>query len=384
LKKLLSNSRLVLFVSILLCAVTLCTVIVHANNSPNIYVNGNLISTPSYIQDGVTYVPLRAVSENMGAAVSWNQEEYSAYVDFSSGGSIPNIISAVSPSVVAIAGNYRNGSYTSQYSDSIAHGAGVVIKSGGEILTNAHVVKDIDNITVILQDGSSYRGKVKYIDEPSDLAVVKIDKLGLRPITFATEADIIVGATVIAIGTPISLSLRNSASAGIISGMNRGIDSDYALIQTDAAINPGNSGGPLVNISGKLVGINSSKYAGVGIEGMGFSIPIDTVTYVLAQFEAHGKVMRPNIGAKFEESWEARHGLPTTNGISIKSLTDGMPAQQAGLVAGDTIVAINGFAIHSIVEWNEAVKMFDVGGSYALTVKRGEETISVTVTPIFN
>ena len=382
-KKLFSNSKLILAISALLCVITLCTFIVQANNSPNIYVNGKLIDTPSYIQDGVTYVPLRAVSENMGAAVSWDQDAYAAYVDFSSGGSIPNTISNVSPSVVAIAGNYRGGSYTSQYSDNIAHGAGVVIKSGGEILTNAHVVKNIDNITVILQDGSSYRGIIKYIDEPSDLAVVKIDKLGLRPITFATESDIIVGTTVIAIGTPISLSLRNSASAGIISGMNRGIDSDYALIQTDAAINPGNSGGPLVDISGRLVGVNSAKYSGVGIEGMGFSIPVDTVTYVLAQFEAHGKVLRPNIGAKFEESWEARHGLPTDQGISIKSVNEGSPAKQAGLAVGDTVRAINGIGIHSIVEWNEAVKMLDIGSSYNLTVLRGDETISITVTPVF-
>lgn len=383
-KKLFASNRWVLVLSVILCVISIAGFIAQANGGPSIFVNGKLISMPSYIQDGVTYIPLRAVSENLGADVSWNQDQYAAYVTLASEGSIPNVIANISPSVVAIAGNFRTSYQSSQYNDAIGHGAGVVIKSGGEILTNAHVVKDMENITVILNDASSYRGKVKYIDEASDLAVVKIDKLGLKPIDFATSADIVAGRTVVAIGTPLSLTLRNSASAGIISGLNRGTDSDYGLIQTDAAINPGNSGGPLVDLTGRLIGINSSKYAGVGIEGMGFSIPIDTVNYVLSQFEAYGKVRRPDIGVKFEETWEAKKGLPTNQGLSIKSVNSGSPAAAAGILDGDMIMKIGSQMIHSLVDWNEAVKMVPVDGSINMVIQRGNGTLDITVNPNFN
>jgi serine protease Do len=233
---------------------------------------------------------------------------------------VPGVLKSVSSCVVGIIGNQKedSGYSASKYSEEIVHGTGVIIKSNGEILTNAHVVKSMDKIVVVLSDGSGYEATLKCIDEDTDLALIKINKSNLNTARFGKEEDIVIGRTVLAIGTPVSLSLRNSASIGIISGINRGIGSPYSLIQTDAAINPGNSGGPLVNLKGEVIGINSSKFAAPGIEGLGFSIPLNTINYVLKQFEINGKVKRPYLGANFEEDWAARVGLPTNSGLRIR------------------------------------------------------------------
>ena len=339
---------------------------------PKIVVNNEAIDIPSYIQDDLTYVPLRAVSENLGANVDWDGETGTVTITTGSSGQlIPKIVERLSPSVVGIIGNVDGGaaaSYQDKYADGVAIGTGVVVKAGGEILTNAHVVKDMNNIIVVLSNGEGYTGRIKCIDEKSDLAVVKIDKLGLTVAKMAEAGQIEVGETVVALGTPLSMSLRNSATSGIVSGVNRALFSDYNLIQTDTAINPGNSGGPLVNLRGEVVGINSSKFSGVGVEGMCFSIPIDTVRYVLNQFDTYGKVRRPNIGVTFEEDWVAAYGLPTQNGLTIKAMNETSAAKEAGLTVGDVVTAVNGKGVHSIIEWNEIMKSYLPGHTVTLTV----------------
>lgn len=293
---------------------------------------------------------------------------------------IPKIIEAVSPCVVGIIGNRKdtgNSDYSGRYSEDIIHGTGVIIKPNGEILTNAHVVDEMDGILVILADGSGYEGTLKCIDEESDLATVKIKKTNLPTAKLGDEKDITIGKTVIAIGNPISISLRNSASVGIISGVNRGINSFYRLIQTDAAINPGNSGGPLVNMKGELIGINSSKFMGNGIEGMGFAIPVGTVKYVINQFDKAGRVIRPYTGAVFEEGWAAKIGLPSLEGIRIVAVKDNSPAKAAGLKDGDILYDINGVKINSIVDLNEEMKKYTPGTNVKLTIKRDANIRSI-------
>lgn len=295
---------------------------------------------------------------------------------------IPQVIKAVSPSVVGIVGNRKDmedSAYNSKYSEDIIHGTGVIIKSNGEILTNAHVVNEMDRIIVILADGSGYEATLKCIDEESDLATVKIKKTGLKTANLGNEKDIIIGKTVIAIGNPISISLRNSASIGIISGVNRGMNSFYKLIQTDAAINPGNSGGPLVNLKGEVIGINSSKFAGNGIEGLGFSIPINTVKYVIGQFDKFGKVARPYIGAAFEEGWAAKIGLPSLEGLKVISVEDDSPAKAAGLKDNDMLYDINGIKVNSIVDLNEEMKKYLPGTSVKLKIRRNSNIQYVNI-----
>ena len=343
--------------------------------NPSVFVNGRKMETDAVIINDRTFVPLRAVSESLGALVEWDEAVFAANITMENGNVdavVSNVIQTLSASVVAIVGDYdaNSSAYNNnKFAERLAHGTGVVIKSGGDILTNAHVVDGLNNIIVVLSDGSAYNGKIKYIDKNADLAVVKIDKLGLPVATFAKDEDISVGDTVIAIGTPISFSLRNSATKGIISGMNRGLFSEYALIQTDASINPGNSGGPLVNLRGEVVGINSSKYSGVGIEGMCFSIPANTVRYVLSQFEKYGEVKRANISATLEENWAAKRGLPTNEGLTVQKV-DGR-AKEEGLQVGDIVIAIDDTVIHSNVDFNECMKKYDIGNTAKFKIYRG-------------
>ncbi len=357
---------------------------VYAEEAPTIYVNGNQIQTDAYIEDGVTYVPLRAVSEALGAEVLWNEAENRVDINASSEEIlIQNSIDKISPSVVAIVGNYHSeasASYQEKYDEGIAHGTGVIISSDGQILTNAHVVADLSSIIVVLSDGTGYEGRLKYIDEALDLAVVKIEKTDLPTATFADETSLRSGSKVIAIGTPVSLGLRNSVSLGIISGINRSVAGDYALIQTDAAINPGNSGGPLVNLNGEVVGINSSGYQGVGIEGMNFAIPVSDVNYALNHFNTYGKINRPNLGAELEESWTAEIGLPSSDGLTIKSVVPGGAAEAAGLIAGDVVTAVNGAAVNSMVDWNETMKAYLPGSQAVLNINRGGAVTQVMIT----
>lgn len=351
----------------------------YAANGVDIYVNGRIIDKQGYIDNGTTYVPIRAVSENLGATVDWDGQN--VHVTMQEDDLVSSLIENASESVVAIVGNY-NGKYTSittEYNETTAHGTGVVIKSNGTILTNAHVVSDITNITVVFNDGTSYAGTVEYIDEKSDLATVKINRLGLKPMTLGSKStELKAGKTVIAIGTPLSLNMRNSATKGIISGTGVSVSTSvYPLIQTDAAINPGNSGGPLIDMSGNVIGINSSKYSGVGIEGMAFSIPVETINYVLDQFEKNGKVLRPDIGVTFDESWEARIGLPTTKGITVSY------SGSSELMVGDTVTAVNGVAVHSISDYNKAVRDTFVD-TLNMTLLRNGEQININASYTLN
>ncbi len=347
-----------------------------ANPVADVYIDGVKLESEAYIINDRIFVPLRAVSENMGAEVSWDPETRSAYINQNSDENITKVIEDVGESVVAIVGNY-NPKYMSQqalsYNQSYAHGTGVVIKSNGTILTNAHVVENLENLTVIMQNGDSFSGEVLYSDTTSDLAVVKISKLGLKPVTFGKKEDIVVGKTVIAIGTPLSLNMKNSASKGIISGTQVNIGEYYYFTQSDVAINGGNSGGPLVNTKGELIGINSIKISGTGIEGMSFSIPVDTVEYILNQFEKNKQVLRPDAGLTFSESWEAKLGVPTKKGITVVS------SNTPEILKDDVVTHVNGIEVHSITQYNEILKETYSGESITFSFTRNGETKTAAI-----
>ncbi len=347
---------------------------VSAQVDVRVYVNGMRVNENTFLHNNLTYIPLRAVSEALGATVTWDPDTYSAHITFTEDDAVAKVVEDVSPSVVTIVGNYQSSSLTGQYNKPTAHGTGVIYKANGYIVTNAHVVRDITNLTVVLSNGELHAGSVLYQDETADLAIVKINKVGLKPITMAKKEDLISGRTAIAIGTPISLSMRNSVTKGIISGVGVALpDSHYKLLQTDATINPGNSGGPLVNIKGELIGINSSKYAAVNIDNMGFAIPVDTVETVISQFEIYGRVLRPTLDFTLEQSWEASIGLPTTKGLTVKA------SQNANLQAGDTVTKLNGIAVHSIADWNEAVKDTYHGTAFTVDYIRGGVSYQATI-----
>jgi serine protease Do len=350
-----------------------------AADNASVVVNGQALSEDAYIINDRVYVPLRAAGEALGASVSWDDSAKTAILEKSDDSAAINAIATASESVVAIVGRYKSrymSTSAQDYNELYAHGAGVIIKSNGTILTNAHVVDEIDNITVIFANGDSYSAALLYSDSDSDLAVVKINKLGLKPITFAKENSLVVGQSVIAIGTPLSLSMINSASRGIVSGTGVNIGNQYLFTQSDVSINGGNSGGPLINLSGELVGINSIKYTGSNIEGMSFSIPVDTINYVISSFETYGKVLRPNIGVTLTESWESKLGLPTKKGLSVSA------SQNPLLLSGDSVTKVNGIDVHSIADYNEVLKKTYTGGSVTFTYLRNNVEGTAEIEPL--
>ena len=355
------------------CMISALLLLQTAMAAPNVEVNGTQIDTDAVIIDAKTYVPLRGVFEAAGAEVSWNEETQTAGINISNSLSddelIPSVIESVSPSVVGIIGRGKTESYYGSQ-EGIMSGSGVIIKTGGEILTNAHVVKNMNTILVVMNDGKGYEAQLKYIDEDTDLAVVKIKKIGLPVVKFANSEDIVVGKQVIAIGTPITFSLRNSATVGHISGLNRSVGEPYRLVQTDTAITHGNSGGALINMNGELVGITSSGYSGTNTN---FAVPVDTVKYVLNQFELYGKVRHISFGAEFQEDWLAELGVPSEAGLTIKGLEKSSPLAKASFKTGDVLVSVDDVAINSIVELNELMKNYLPGDTVKVGVKTNGE-----------
>ncbi len=362
-----------LIASVLLCT-TLASTAVYAKSGVKLYVNGYRVNHNIILENGTTYVPVRAVSEALGADVIWEQETQTVFVNYNEEDTIAKVVENVSPSVVTIIGNYDGADLANSFNNPTAHGSGVIYKSNGHIITNAHVVKDIKNLTVVLTDGTLLPARVLYSDEDADLAIIKVEKVGLQAVDMADYSTVLPGKTAIAIGTPISLSMRNSVTKGIVSGKGVSLtDSYYKLIQTDAAINPGNSGGPLLNSKGELIGINSSKFVSSNIDNMGFAIPIDTVKHVIEQFEKYGKILRPSIDVTFEESWEAKIGLPTKKGITVRKSDSTM------LLEGDVVNSVNGIEVHSITDWNEALKKTYNGTSINVNVTRKNTTSNITI-----
>jgi len=322
------------------------------------------MSLDAKLINGEVYVKASSLVAAMGGSGSYDSA--SKKYGYTPANNVPDVVAKVAPSVVAIIGKPQDGQADNRFS--LAHGTGVVVKKDGLILTNAHVVSDMDRIVVVTSDGKEYEGTKKQVDETSDLALVKINATNLKPVTFApVPLNVQVGETVVAIGTPVSFSLRNTATAGVVSGLNRSVDSYYNLLQTDAAINPGNSGGPLVNMKGQVVGINSMKFVDVDIDSMGFAIPADTVQYVLNQFSKYGKVMRPSLGLELEESWSAVVGLPTNDPMTVTAVTS-LEAMNAGFKTGDSLYSVAGKQVTSIVQVNELLKAYLPGQTVSVTV----------------
>ncbi|MGI5911306.1 MAG: S1C family serine protease [Syntrophomonadaceae bacterium] len=269
-------------------------------------------------------------------------------------GTISEVAAAVSPSVVGITNLSSNGDLFNQRSLEKT-GSGVIIDHDGYIVTNNHVVKDADKLIVSLADGTEKEAKIIGADPRTDLALIKIQvERQVTPAHFGDSDQLIVGQEVVAIGNPMGLSFARSVTAGIISGLNRMITTEegfnFRLIQTDAAINPGNSGGALVNLEGKLIGINTVKIAAEGFEGMGFSIPSNQVQLVIADIKKYGKVVRPLMGIKIIgeiSKDEARYfNLPIANGVVVEPVKGG-PADKAGIRSYDIINKLDGVNIET-------------------------------------
>lgn len=281
-------------------------------------------------------------------------------------------------------------------STATATGSGIIISEDGYIVTNNHVVdtsssssysyydlSDATSVKVKLYGSDeTYDAEIVGKDSQTDLAVLKIDKTDLTAAEFADSDQAVVGEFVMAVGSP--LGLDTTVTTGIISAVNREVESDgnkYTCIQTDAAINSGNSGGALVNSDGKVIGINTLKLSGSGVEGIGFAIPINSTLDIISQLKDHNKVLRPYIGISgidLDESTAKRYNLEL--GVYVKTVQDFSPAEKAGLQSGDVIIKADGKDIKTMDELNEIKNSHQIGDTMTLTINRSGQEKDVTVT----
>jgi 2-alkenal reductase len=381
----------------------------------------------AFLASAGTYVVTNAGSHTTTSITPAASTTTTLTSSVASQGSVVDIVKAVSPAVVTIVaeGATETDPTTGQTGTGTATGSGVIFDANGLILTNHHVVAgDPSKLTVNLKDGRSFDASVYGIDTLTDLAIVKVDASGLPTAPIGDSSTIQVGQQAIAIGSPLG-QFSDTVTSGIISALGRSIDVEGGaldnLIQTDTAINPGNSGGPLLDPSGKVIGINT---AGAGqSQGINFAIPINIARPLLAQASAGQPLARPWLGIRFttiDASVKQANNLPVDNGawiptadaatvqdpnqqgqdpngqgqggqgqrgqgqfggapVAQDSVVAGSPAEKAGLKAGDIITAINGTTLDATHPLDLVMSQAAPGDTVKLDVLRDGSTIQLSV-----
>ncbi|MBX3420089.1 MAG: trypsin-like peptidase domain-containing protein [Pirellulaceae bacterium] len=276
------------------------------------------------------------------------------------------------------------GGADAQVYDSV--GSGVIISPDGWILTNHHVIADAIRLEVRLPDGRRFFPEKTLSDESSDVALVKIESTEDVPAAeIGNSNELAVGDWVIAIGSPFTL--ESSVSAGIISGINRrrslsrGVEGQF--LQTDAAVNPGNSGGPLLDLEGRVVGINTaiSSLSG-GFQGIGFAIPIARAMWIKQELQTYGKVRQALAGIRvatvsYDDAKQLN--LPQLSGVTVVSTVPGRPGEAAGILAGDVILTFAGHKVGSDTEFASLVQQSPIDQPLTLEVFRNGEKLELTI-----
>jgi serine protease Do len=263
-------------------------------------------------------------------------------------------------------------------------GSGFVWSNDGIVVTNNHVVEGASSISVNFNDGSKLPAKLIGVDPDSDVAVLRVDARNLATAAVGTSSDLMIGESVIAVGNPFGLS--GSVTTGVVSALGRSVPSKEQgrtftdFIQTDASINPGNSGGPLLNIEGKVIGINTAIYANA--QGIGFAIPVDRARKVVQDILRYGQVRNAWVGAvtsTLTPEEAKRIGASARSGALVSRVFGGSPAAAAGLQQGDVITAVEGHAVDSREAFSTLTATMAPGQAIPLTVMRGSATRTVSV-----
>ena len=316
------------------------------------------------------------------------EEHLAMPFDPSSFSGIPDVVDAVTPGVVGIL-NYQK--KTAKSEPALAgSGSGFIYTENGYIITNHHVIEGAEKLQVSLADGRLVDAELVGGDVQTDVAVLHIDAAGLKALPIGDSKKARVGEFVLAIGDPISADeLSGSVTFGIVSALSREINIEGFVneyLQTDAAVNPGNSGGPLINMRGEVIGVTSAKYTSAGIdefgqnissEGIGFALPINNVTEIAQSLILNGSTVRPGIGITIVSYKEATAAVPVP-GVYIYSLTEGGPAEAAGVQKGDRLIALDGVEMTQD-QFVEAIRSKTVGDAIVLTVERSGVKQDITV-----
>ena len=260
-------------------------------------------------------------------------------------------------------------------------GSGVIVRADGIIITNAHVVGGARTVEVRTADGRTFDGTVLGLDPSVDTAVVRVNATNLPAAPLGDSDRLEVGQLAIAIGNP--LGLERTVTRGVVSATNRspqGVDIAAALIQTDAAINPGNSGGPLLDSSGRVIGINTATYSGT--TGLGFAVPINVATDVMQQILTSGRVRRAVLGVDTRDITReiARYfDLPMEEGVVVVRVVRGMPAERAGIRVEDFIVGLDGERIEDAGELRRLLRAKRPGDTVRVEIMRGSRRQTLNV-----
>lgn len=280
----------------------------------------------------------------------------------------------------------------------VGRGTGFLISAGGMIVTNRHVVMDRNHrLIVFLSDGSRHEARVLDIDPVNDLALIAIEGTGYPVLDLAADDDFRVGQTTIAIGNALG-KFENTVTRGVLSGVGRSIEAtDYAtgeievldeVLQTDAAINSGNSGGPLMDLDGRVIGVNTA--VDHDAQGLGFAIPVSEIRKVLSSYLAFGSIARPRLGVRYvaiTPDLVEREGLSREEGAWITEgeygespVVFGSPAQAVGLEAGDIVFEVDGVPLEGRRNLSRAIQSKQVGDRVTLKVDRGGTVLELIAT----
>lgn len=300
--------------------------------------------------------------------------------------SIADLVEQVEPAVVSVVVRLsQSGRFGSQ--QSIGSGTGVIFREDGYILTNNHVIAGANSIQVTLYDGTQHIADLVGTDPRTDLAVIKIDGQGLITAQLGGAAGLRVGDWVVAIGNALALNGGPSVTVGVVSALERSLDSDgfelFDLIQTDAAINRGNSGGPLLNLRGDVIGINTAVLRTNEAEGLGFAVSAQTAIPVADQLIRFGRVPWPflGIGARdIDPPTVVEYELSVAEGVLVAGVTSNGPAEGVGIKMGDVIVALDGQPTSDFLALrNLLLAEFEIGQTITVEVVRGDDRQEFTL-----
>ena len=269
-------------------------------------------------------------------------------------------------------------------------GSGFIIDADGYILTNQHVIEGADKIEVTLSDGRKFPAKVKGQDERADLAVLKINAKNLKALELDDSDNVKIGQFAIAAGNPFGIASKPTVTIGVISALNRSLpraaygDKDYSdLMQTDAAINPGNSGGPLVDIEGKVIGINVAIISTTGgYQGIGFAIPINTAKRVLSDLISGRKVLYGWLGVNvqdLDEDLAKQFGISETKGVLVAKVLSGSPSEKGNMRNGDIIKTFDGKPVENVRELLKLVGRAPIGKKVKVVVLRDKKEAALDI-----
>lgn len=299
----------------------------------------------------------------------------------------PAVVNIAAESIVREVDPYFGGFFGSRTRKAQSLGSGLIIDPNGIVVTNAHVIEGASRIVVTLLDGRELEAEVLGSDRDADLAVLRVEAKGLPAVPLGPSQDLWMGETVVAIGNPFGLS--HTVTTGVLSARGRTVPGSAQgarytdFLQTDASINPGNSGGPLVDLAGRVIGINTAIIQGAS--GIGFAIPADRAERVVEDLLRYGRLEPLWTGLRLvtiDPELARREGFPVLRGALVERVFEDSPAARAGVREGDLLVSVEGRAVTAREDLNTALVSVPVGTPVRLGIRRGEARLTIELRAI--